>query len=256
MPSLPQVMTYVINLDRSPQRMAIMEERLKPLDLAWTRVSAVEGKQLDLPNLRELSIPGFLANHGKQPKPAEVGCYLSHIRVFEAFLAQHDAEFALVLEDDVLFQDDFLEVLQALTQCASAWDLVRLSGFHSGGPVGIQALTERRQLAIMFFKQTSSAAYLINRKAAQAMLNSLLPMTVPYDHAFDQPWAMGVKARMVSPLPISLDWEQESTIGYAPGTSGKLKWYRRFSTYRYRLCNECRRAVNSTSEWLAHQLKF
>jgi glycosyl transferase, family 25 len=256
MPSLPQVMTYVINLDRSPQRMAIMEERLKPLNLAWQRVSAVEGKLLDLPTLKELSIPGFLARHGKQPKPAEVGCYLSHIRVFEAFLAQANAEFALVLEDDVLFQADFLEVLGALINCRADWDLVRLSGFHSGGPVGIKALTPERQLAIMFFKQTSSAAYLINRQAARAMLDTLLPMTVPYDHAFDQPWAMKIKARMVSPLPISLDWDQESTIGYAPGTSGKLKWYRRFSTYRYRLSNECRRALNSTTEWFAHQLKF
>jgi glycosyl transferase family 25 len=256
MPSLPLVMTYVINLDRSPQRMAIMEERLKPLDLAWARVSAVEGKQLDLSSIREVSVPGYLANHGKQPKPAEVGCYLSHLRATELFLNQREADFALILEDDVLFQDDFLDVLRALMNCSSDWDLVRLSGFHSGGPIRIKALTEHRQLAIMFFRQTSAAAYLVNRKAATAILNSLLPMTVPYDHAFDQPWAMGVKARMVSPLPISIDMAQESTIGYDPANSGKLKWYRRFSTYRYRLRNECLRLLHSAKEYLAHQIKF
>lgn len=255
MPHLPQVMTYVINLDRSPQRLAIMMERLRPLNLAWTRISAVEGKLLDLPQLKALSIDGFLKRHGKWPKPAEAGCYLSHLRVFEAFLAQPDAEFALVLEDDVVFQPDFTEVLQALVACPKSWDLVRLSGFHSGGPAGVRQLTPQRQLSVMFFRQTSSAAYLINRHAARQMLATLLPMTVPYDHAFDRPWAMGVKARMVSPLPISIDWDQESTIGYGPGTSGKLKWYQRLSTHRYRLRNECRRGLHSTFEWLACKLR-
>jgi glycosyl transferase family 25 len=252
---LPQVMTYVINLDRSPQRLAAMTERLAPLPLTWQRISAVEGKHLNLPKLQALSIPQFLANHGKQPKPAEVGCYLSHLKVFEAFLAtpESEAEFALILEDDVKFAPDFMDVLSGLIHHRADWDLVRLSGFHSGGPVGIRELCPGRRLAIMFFKQTSSAAYIINRHAARQMLERLVPMTVPYDHAYDQPWALNLKARMVSPLPIELDWAQESTIGYAPADSGKLPWYQRWSTYRYRLTNELRRGAYSLLDWWQHR---
>lgn len=252
---LPQVMAYVINLDRSPQRLAAMTQRMAPLPLKWQRVSAVEGKLLDLPNLTTLSISQFLANHGKWPKPAEVGCYLSHLKVFEAFLSTpaSEAEFALILEDDVKFAPDFMDVLSGLIQHRAEWDLVRLSGFHSGGPVGIRELCAGRQLAIMFFKQTSSAAYLINRHAARVLLERLVPMSVPYDHAYDQPWVLGLKARMVSPLPIDLDWAQESTIGYAPADSGKLPWYRRFSTYRYRMANELRRGAHSLGDWLKHR---
>jgi glycosyl transferase, family 25 len=244
-------MTYVINLDRSPERMASMSERLQALSLPWCRISAVEGKLLNLHQLQELSLPGFLARHGKHPKPAEVGCYLSHIRVLEAFLAQADAQYALILEDDVIFQPDLLAVLTSLLACKDQWDLVRLAGFHSGGPVGVRTLTPKRRLTVMFFRQTSSAAYLINRHAARQMLSTLLPMTVPYDHAFDRPWAMGIRARMVHPLPITLDTAQVSTIGYAPQNSGMLKWHRRLSTHRYRLGNELRRALNSSSEWFS-----
>lgn len=250
---LSQVMTYVINLDRSPQRLADMKQRLEPLSLQWQRVSAVEGKLLDLSTLPELSMTSFMANHGRPVKPAEVGCYLSHLRVCRLFLEQSSHEFALILEDDVKFAPDFMAVLDGLLQHTQDWDLVRLSGFHSGGPVGIRQLSPGRELAIMFFKQTNSAAYLINRRAAQAMLDRLVPMTVPYDHAFDRPWALGLKARMVSPLPVELDWAQESTIGYLPGDSGKLPWYRRFSTYRYRLATECRRGLHSLSDWLQHR---
>lgn len=257
MPSqtLSHLQTYLINLDRSPDRLAVMKERLDALGLPWQRISAVEGKLLDLPNLPELSIPQFLAHHGKQPKPAEVGCYMSHLKVFQAFLdtPPQAAQFALILEDDVEFAPDFMQVIEGLIRHAADWDLVRLSGFHSGGPVGIRELSPGRQLAIMFFQQTSSAAYIINRHAAQRMLERLVPMSVPYDHAYDQPWALGLKARMVSPLPIDLDWGQASTIGYAPADSGKLPWYRRGSTYRYRLMNELRRGKHSLLDWWQHR---
>jgi glycosyl transferase, family 25 len=253
MHKLPQLMTYVINLDRSTERMAAMEARLQPMGLRWTRVSAVEGKLLDLATLPELSVPGFLAKHGRQPKAAEVGCYLSHLKIYQAFLAQSEAQFALVLEDDAIFAPDFTEVLEALCQAADDWDLVRLSGFHSGGPVGIRQLTPERELAIMFFQQTNSAAYIINRQAAQALLSRLVPITLPFDHAFDRPWHVGIKARMVSPLPVQLDWAQESTIGYLPADSGKLPWYRRFSTHRHRVINELRRGAHSLADWLKHR---
>ena len=44
--------------------------------------------------------------------PGKLGVYASHLAVWEAFLAS-DYDIALILEDDVVFHDDFPEALPA-----------------------------------------------------------------------------------------------------------------------------------------------
>ncbi len=71
--------TYVINLDRSTERMAHMAELLSAQGLEFIRIPAVDDKM----------------------QGPHVSCFLSHIKVWETFLAS-DHDYALVLEDDVL----------------------------------------------------------------------------------------------------------------------------------------------------------
>ena len=44
------------------------------------------------------------------------------------------AEFALILEDDVLLHDSLPAVLHGLLRHAERWDMVKLSAVHSGTP--------------------------------------------------------------------------------------------------------------------------
>lgn len=245
-----QLKAFLINLDRSPERLAQMSQRLDRLSRPWQRVSAVDGRALGIHSHPQVSVSAYMRKHGKQLNPAEVGCYLSHIKALEAFLADADTSVGLILEDDVSFTDDFQETLEALMKLGSTWDLVRLSGFHSGTPVRPLPLTQKRDLCVMLSRQTSSAAYLVNRKAAMLMVEHLLPMELPYDHAFDKPWEMQLKARMVHPFPTVLDWAEPSTIAAPPNTFLRLPWYRRFSTYRYRLRTELRRVMYGLGQWL------
>jgi len=156
-------------------------------------------------------------------------------------LANPDACFGLILEDDVKFEDDFPCILNALAKVADTWDMVRLSGFHSGTPVNPLELTDQRQLCVMLTRQTSAAAYLVNRQAASHMVKHLLPMELPFDHAFDKPWEMPMKARMVHPLPTQLDWAQPSTICPPVNAFKRLPWYLRLSTHFYRSRTELKR---------------
>jgi glycosyl transferase family 25 len=83
-------------------------------------------------------------------------------------------------------------------------------------------------------------------------MGGLLPMSLPYDHAYDKAWVFGLKLRLVTPTPCGHDDQVASTIG-APGQGAprrKFHWTKRLSTYRYRLGNEWRRLVYGlTSTW-------
>jgi glycosyl transferase, family 25 len=248
-PNAPtQLLTMVINLDRSPDRLELMANRLKQCGLPWQRVPAVEGRQLDLQHEPRVDPDGYRRLHGKGLNPAEVGCYLSHVACWQALVDHPTATHALVLEDDCEFTEGFRSALEHALAEASRWDLLRLSGIHRGTPVAIHPLGASHQLAVMLSRQTGSAAYAINRQAAKAMLARLVPMQLPLDHAFNRPWLLGIRERMVSPLPAWADAGKPSTMGYGNSAHARLPWHQRLSTYQHRLKTETRRVVHALGE--------
>ncbi len=187
------------------------------------------------------------------PVPGELGCYLSHVRAMRHFLASR-AVFALVLEDDVLLHDSLPAVLQGLIQHADRWDMVKLSAVHSGTPVPVLQVTPGHALAVMLSRCTGSSAYLINRRAAQAYAAGLLPMSLPYDHVFDQGWRFGLKVRLVTPTPCGHDDQIASTIVAPAGTTRKFHWTQRLPAFAYRLGNESRRLTYGLTQTLREKL--
>jgi glycosyl transferase family 25 len=244
--------TWVINLDRAPQRLARIGARLDELGLTWTRFSAVEGKLVpEAEQAALLDRAAFERLHGMTPSLGELGCYLSHVRLMQAFLASPH-EFALILEDDVKPTAALPEVLHRLMAAASRWDMVKLSAIHSGSPVGVLDVGQGHQLGVMFSRCTGSSAYVVNRAAAQRYVERLLPMQLPYDHAYDRGWVYGLKVRRVFPEVCVHDDLVESTIGN-PGPSRKFHWSRRWGTYGYRLKNELRRLGYGVGAWLVER---
>lgn len=231
---------WVINLDRSPQRLARVSEQLQRLGLPWTRMPAVDARALSDEQRAALDEAGFRRKHGMPPLAGELGCYLSHVETMRRFLATED-RFAVVLEDDVLLRDSLPAVLEGLVRQADRWDMVKLSAVHRGTPVPYLEVAPGHQLAVMLSQCTGSSAYIINRKAAQAYLQGLLPMSLPYDHVFDQGWHFDLKVRLVTPTPCTHDEGIGTTIAATGDGRRKFHWSQRLGTYRHRLANEWQR---------------
>lgn len=242
----------MINLDRAPERLARISAQLQRLQLPYTRLAAVDARVLTPAQQALLDEPAFHRKHGMTPVPGELGCYLSHVEVMRAFLAG-EAEYALVLEDDVLLQASLPAVLQGLMNNPRRWDVAKLSAVHRGTPQPYLEVAPGHQLAVMLSRCTGSSAYLMNRRAAEAYLRQpggLLPMQLPYDHVFDQGWRFGLKYRLVTPTPCGHDENIASTIVAPAGVSRKFAWWRRWSTYAYRVGNElCRLAYGLRETW-------
>lgn len=205
---------YVINLDRDAERLESVRSNLANLGLAFERVPAVIGKEL--PDWREHVDLATYAwrNRQDEPRPGEIGCYLSHLKAMETFL-RTGAQWCVILEDDVEVLPPCAEVLRALGT-KDDWDLVKLFHFHSGLPVRKRALGPDHHLVAHLGRTTSSAAYVVNRHAAQTLLKSMLPISEQVDHALDRPWETGLRIRGVRPMPVVLApvATTTSTIGY------------------------------------------
>jgi glycosyl transferase family 25 len=132
----------------------------------------------------------------------------------ETFL-RTDAPWCVVLEDDVEVLPACAEVLRSLAE-KDDWDLVKLFNFHSGMPVTKRSLAGGHRLVAHLTRTTSSAAYVVNRRAAATLLKSMRPISEQVDHALDRPWETGLRTRGIRPMPVVLApvAHTTSTIGY------------------------------------------
>lgn len=244
---------YLINMDGAEDRLQVMNKETAAAGIHAERVPAVIGRNLSFP-IPEFSELSYKLLHGRRMKHGEVGCYLSHVECARRFLAS-DADLCLILEDDVAFDPDFLETIDAAAKSSDAWDILRLTTVSSGRKFPFRKLTERRSLSIALTREKGSGAYMINRKAARWIAKDLVPMRLAYDIAFDLEYLSGLKAAFVTPLVATQDSEFESQI-QGNINAHKLPRWRYFTVLPYRTYLEVSRVVARTALLLWQKLKY
>jgi GR25 family glycosyltransferase involved in LPS biosynthesis len=89
----PDYPAIVINLDEATTRLANMRAWYEPLDVKLSRFAGVPGDAVSA------AVRARLLTGRQNPKAGSLGCYVSHLNVWEA-VAQGDDENVLVVEDD------------------------------------------------------------------------------------------------------------------------------------------------------------
>lgn len=201
----PDTACYLINLDRSPQRLAAMQARLQAAGLAFERVPAVDGNTLDDAAFARHSP----ANRYYKPlRRGEIGCYLSHLDTLRRFVAS-GLPYALVLEDDVVLEDGFCALLaEAIALHARsrdpllAWDVLKLAKqrrrFVDLAPLGPTHRLVEYGLSVPI----TTAAAVWTRAGAQRWLQHYHGVTRPVDCDLQHPWESGLNILSVHPAPI------------------------------------------------------
>ena len=116
---------HVISLDRTPERFSAFTAVNRHLAEA-TRLSAVDGRQLDMAGLvaRGLVARDVLTAYS----PSALGCALSHVGLWTA--AMETGRSLTVAEDDAIFHGDFDRLAEsAMRELPADWDIV-LWGFN------------------------------------------------------------------------------------------------------------------------------
>jgi glycosyl transferase family 25 len=230
---------FVINLDRSRDRLRAISTQLFAAGIAYRRFPAVDGRCVSPENVQIFDREAYEFRHGKHASPNEIACYLSHLGALNAFL-ETEARTCLILEDDAIIAPGLGKLLDRLDARPNEWDMVFLYGNHRAMPLRLAKLDQECELVGYFARQSGAVAYLVNRKAAEAFVARLLPMTLPYDLDFNRAWQHGIKIRGVLPFPVTTG-AHVSDIG---AVGGKFPWYRRLSAFATRGATETRRAIH------------
>lgn len=229
---------YLINMDGADGRLQAMQAKLAAVGLKFSRFPGVDGRAIDFP-IPEFDEAAYATLHGRRRTPPEVGCYLSHVGAAQAFLDSR-ADMALILEDDVSFQPDFLDTLDRAAEWPGDWNILRLTTVNRGRKYPFRDLGNGRSLAMALTREKGAGAYVIDRQAALWFTGDLIPMRLAWDIAFDLEFDAGLRAAFVEPLPASQisDFETQIQSGLA---AYKLPRSRYLTVMPYRAWLEMKR---------------
>jgi GR25 family glycosyltransferase involved in LPS biosynthesis/protein tyrosine phosphatase (PTP) superfamily phosphohydrolase (DUF442 family) len=234
----------VINLDSSEDRLTWMTRQLKAHGIKFTRSSAIDGKALRTwPSGIDSAL--FRRRFGRELRLEDAACYLSHLRAMKQFLTTNYS-YAVIMEDDATLSADASRLVSLLTAPGAPddWDMVKLTGNNTLRSISLRKIDGPYELGVAWTRLPGAAAYLVNRKAAQQYIDAMLPMEVLFDHAFDRGWALGLRTRVIVPLPASGTTSvhsQRSTIETNPRL--KVRWWRKAPTLWWRAKNEVMRVL-------------
>ncbi len=101
---------FYINLDTRVDRQDNIIQQMSNLNLVAQRVSASVGKDLSVEEKSFIDYDKFLCLMKRTITDGEIGCALSHRRIWK-YILENDIDYALVMEDDVIFDKRLVEVI-------------------------------------------------------------------------------------------------------------------------------------------------
>lgn len=237
--------TWLINLDRAQARRQMMEVRLGEIDLPYNRFAAVDGKLHEAALMQSVDASAFVRNVGRPILAGEIGCYQSHLNVWQALL-ESKHKVALILEDDVVFHEDFLSSIDLALEASCHWDVLRFNCIRAKIAID-QGHIGGYRLNAYIGPFTGNGAYLIKKDVAARLLPRLLPMTRPFDIELNRFNLHDYRLLGLEPWPSHVNDDGKSTItGQNFGEVKKFRWYKRLPNYRLRAANYLRRIVYLT----------
>ncbi len=214
-----RIQSYLINLERSPDRLEAMVSRLRSIGLEFQRVPAFDGRGLDLEILRTLpdvDNDACLKFMGRSLLGTEYGCYKSHLDCARR-IVESGAPQALVFEDDVEVHpnlpDSVQDILFLLSENNFDWDLVNLGAFtHPRYTTDVGNIDEcRRTLAHAHSFPWAANALLWNRQGALRFISEYSTVKMPVDDQFREYLTRSNRGFMVWP-PLTRHLDECSTI--------------------------------------------
>ena len=190
----------------------------------FVRYSAVDNRDNHV-TASEFDAEAFHQRWHRDPRPAEKGCMLSHVKMWKEFVAS-DADWALIAEDDALISSDAQAVVEAIITKYPQVQLVNLSDSFANDAGKLNPQVEYIRLSLLSpfvygkyrmgkpygsWPLVCTGLYLISRSGAELLLKQFEgkgPGTVADDFRLYQQW--GVDVRFVQPGLCG--WEGSSVI--------------------------------------------
>ena len=162
---------YFINLDDEEKRKSHIKKKLKRFGLSATRVSAVDAREISLKSCPNFQ-PNSYQNDRWEIDDFSKAVFESHRLVWKS-VCKAGHPFAVILEDDLMFNNDFGKVLSLLGNFIEEFDIIRLNTFSQTKCFkNTQILCEGLHVRLILQSIADAGAYFITQAACQKLLQN------------------------------------------------------------------------------------
>lgn len=230
---------FVINLQAEHESLSTVAESIAANGMGFRleRIDAIDGRTPEHKIRTGADEARFRKINGREMLPGEYGCYRSHLKALETFLAD-GAPYGVIIEDDVIFDETSAHRIQSIIDSLPDFGVVKLVNHRSRWFISYCETQSGDKIGrTIHGPQGSAAAYLVSREGAQQLLSALSTMELPWDVALERFWFH--QANLFSSEDNVLTFSshsQESNISGAANSYSKVKypWYKRLGTAAFR----------------------
>lgn len=165
---------YVINLDKSIERMNKIKKLFNEYDIKFKRISAVYGKDLNKKQIKEntTSLCNFFCSYGI------IGCAMSHLKIWKQLIDDKLVDYYIIMEDDAIIDDNFKTTISSIQDLIDekkiSFDLLSL---YCYGPFNCKhhknIITIKNYKIGKPFFPTSTASYIISKPGAKKLISKI-----------------------------------------------------------------------------------
>lgn len=170
---------FVINLDRSTDRLAHVSRQLTAQGVDFERIAAADGNAAS-----EAAYQAFMAARPRSPgltwRRGQMGCFLSHVDAWTRIAAGSAAR-AMVLEDDIRLSPELGRYVRADDWIPDGADIVRIETTGQWLKLSDRTRAGDRQVAGVRSPAWATGGYVIARDAAVRLLASDPRSHMPVD---------------------------------------------------------------------------
>lgn len=204
---------YVINLDRSIERLKHASQQLQGVGIDFTRIVAVDGRKLSDNDIN--SVYDAQQNRERFYAPltrGEIACYMSHRKAWQQLL-DSDAEAAVIVEDDIIVSSDFAQLSTAIASLPGDWDLLKLA--QPFKPKQSNKLADLGTFTLVDYRTDKppmgACGYVISRSGATKLL-ARKSFFRPVDVDFQWQWETGCYVQGLLPYCVDNTHQHGSDI--------------------------------------------
>ena len=214
---------WIINLKRDTDKLSFMQTQMQRLGIDYQVIEAIDGRSLGEDQKAPYSRSIALRDFGRELTAGEIGCALTHIRIWN-LMVEKDIEELLILEDDVHLGIGLIEVLKHRDRLPSDYQHINFSTNARQIPFG-EYVADIYRASKHAERPYLTSAYLLTKAGAIKLINLVSPLYMPIDNFIT---ITDIKSYGIFPR-VAVLAESPSSIGRRTDnmpkvTFGQKKW--------------------------------
>ncbi len=231
-----QAPIFLINLDRSVERLNECEKHFKSANLTYERIPAVYGADLTPDEISQHFSKEVNKNtYYRELTPGEIGCFYSHRKAWQK-IVDEEIPYAIILEDDFSVIGDVAQAFETLNKMPFDWDYIKLAGYKTyQRKLAYSQPFNGMELTVFQKPMTGACGQAVSLKGAKQLLRSTEKFGRPVDTELQHFWEKGIEIYTLLPYVFAPDQELESEIGRIAAVSAPVKkhfWRRKMQQLR------------------------